>query len=92
MKKINLDEEEKNILESFENDEWVSDFSEKDKILYQQYASATLLNKRKINLRVFENDLLAIKASAINAGIPYQTFISSILHKYATGQLKESPQ
>ena len=44
------------------------------------------ISKRKsINLRILENDLERIKAEAIKDGIPYQTLISSIIHKYVSG-------
>lgn len=46
------------------------------------------ISKRKpINLRLLENDLERIKAEAIKEGIPYQTLISSIIHRYVSGNL-----
>ncbi|MGB5847494.1 MAG: hypothetical protein WBH40_03340 [Ignavibacteriaceae bacterium] len=45
---------------------------------------------RKINIRISENDLSALQRKAAREGIPYQTLIGSVLHKYASGFLKEA--
>jgi predicted DNA binding CopG/RHH family protein len=45
---------------------------------------------RKINIRISENDLSAIQRRAAREGIPYQTLIGSVLHKYAAGFLKDA--
>ncbi|MBV9390019.1 MAG: hypothetical protein JOZ78_26650 [Chroococcidiopsidaceae cyanobacterium CP_BM_ER_R8_30] len=84
-----LDEEEKDFLESFERGEWepVSDRGRLQQL--QRYAKATLAKDKRITLRLSSVDLDAIQARAIEEGIPYQTFISSILHKYVTGRLTE---
>lgn len=57
---------------------------------YQAIARTTLKKNRKINIRLPENDLIALKQRAAREGIPYQTLIGSILHKYASGFLKEA--
>ncbi len=44
--------------------------------------------KKSLNLRVFEDDIERIKAMALNQGLPYQTFLSSIIHKVATKQIE----
>jgi predicted DNA binding CopG/RHH family protein len=44
--------------------------------------------KKSLNLRVFEDDIERIKAIALNQGLPYQTFLSSIIHKVATKQIE----
>ena len=49
----------------------------------------TLKKNRKINIRISENDLTALQRRAAHEGIPYQTLIGSVLHKYASGFLKE---
>lgn len=56
---------------------------------YQQAANATLQKKRNINIRISETDLLKVKALAVKKGLPYQTMISSVIHQYSSGQLKE---
>ena len=58
----------------------------------RSYAKATLAKDKRITLRLSSFDLDAIQAKAIEEGIPYQTLISSILHKYATGLLVERQQ
>ena len=86
----NLDAEENEFLESYDRDEWqsVSDIkSESDR--YRSYASATFKKDKRVNIRISEKDLVAIQKKALEEGIPYQTLISSILHKYISGRLAE---
>lgn len=59
---------------------------EKEKARFQKIAANTL-KRRSINIRVIESDIEKIKAIAMEEGMPYQTFITSILHKVATGRL-----
>ena len=84
-----LDHEEKELLESFEKGEWESVRDEGRLTQLQSYAKATLAKDKRISLLLSSLDLDAIQARAIEEGIPYQTFISSILHKYITGRLVE---
>lgn len=81
---------EKEILKSYEKGEWESlqDFREK-KAEYEEYASATFRKDRRINIRISNNDLTGLKVKAREEGIPYQTLVSSILHKYVSGRLVE---
>ena len=85
--KITLDEYEKEILEAYE-DGRLKPF--KSQVDYQAIARDTLKKNRKINIRISENDLTAIQRRAAREGIPYQTLIGSVLHKYASGFLKEA--
>ena len=57
---------------------------EKNKL---QKMAANTLKRKSINIRVIESDIEKIKAIALDKGMPYQTFITSILHKVATGKL-----
>jgi len=84
----NLDKEEQDILESFENNEWksVSDLDKCKKIL-QKYARNTLLKNKRVNIRISERDMTELKKRAVEEGLPYQTLISSILHKYINRSL-----
>ena len=83
-----LDKDERELLESFENDEWVSvDGFESKKNEYQTIARNTMQKNRRINIRLSEKDLDGIKIKAMEEGIPYQTLISSIIHKYIAGKL-----
>ena len=86
-KPIILDEYESEILEAFENDKLKPVKSKTD---FQTMARNTMRKNRKINIRISENDLSAIQRRAARDGIPYQTLIGSILHKYASGFLKEA--
>lgn len=89
-KKPGLDREEKRILESYERGEWkIAKEREAELTTLRQYARQTLQKNKRINIRLPERDLAGIQAQAIEEGIPYQTLISSILHKYLRGSLAE---
>ena len=83
-----LDRKEKELLESFERGEWKSVRRlESERGRYQTYAESTFKKNRRVNIRISEKDLEAIQKRALEEGIPYQTLISSLLHKYASGRL-----
>jgi len=87
---INLDAEEKELLKSYEKDEWKPVKGQKKKISsYQEIAKATFKKDSRVNIRMSSKDVHAIQVKALEEGIPYQTLISSILHKYVTGKLTE---
>ena len=80
--------EEKTLLNSFGKGEWKSVKNLKKEInRYQNIARATLRKDKRINIRMSAKDLEDIQKKAVEEGIPYQTLISSILHKYASGRL-----
>ncbi len=85
-----LDKEERDILESFEREEWksVPDL-EKRKADIKTYAHATMRKNKRVNIRISERDLKELQRQAVHEGLPYQTFISSILHKFVNGNLSE---
>jgi predicted DNA binding CopG/RHH family protein len=89
MKKIMLNKEERQLEKEIESGEWkaVPNLAEEIK-KYQKYASNTLNKNKKINIRITDWDYEKIKIKAVVEGLPYQTLISSIIHKYVTGQLK----
>ena len=86
-----IDNEEKELLKSYDRAEWIStdNFQEQRK-RYQRYARNTFLKNKRINIRLSERDLINIKAKSLEEGIPYQSLISSVLHKYLTGRLVET--
>jgi predicted DNA binding CopG/RHH family protein len=85
---VKLDREEAGLLESYENDEWASiDDFEAEAERYQEYARATFKKDRRVNIRISSKDLEGIQKRALEEGIPYQTLIASILHKYVSGRL-----
>ena len=87
---MKLDREEKQLLDSVERGDWktIPDF-EKEAKRYQEYAKATFRKDKRVNLRISEKDLTNIQKKAIEEGIPYQTLMSSVLHKFVSGRLKE---
>ncbi len=88
MKTNDYTEEELELLEAMENKSLVSVPNLTQEMEQLKASVKTKLSKRKsINLRLLENDLQRIKTEAIKEGIPYQTLISSILHKYVQGDL-----
>lgn len=83
-------EYEKDILESYENDEWYSSQDLKsEKKKYSQIARNTILKNKRINIRISERDLTKLKSKSVEEGIPYQTLVSSILHKFVSGKIIE---
>ncbi len=82
------DSYEKELITSLEKNEWQS--VEQAKILrdqIQENAKAELHKRTRINLRLPDKDLEAIKLKALEEGLPYQTLIVSVLHKYVNGKL-----
>ncbi len=88
MKDYKLDKEEQELLDSIENDEWVSVDNLQLKIKeHQEIAKNTLKKDKRINIRLSSFDLEALKTNAVEMGLPYQTLVSSILHQYVSGRL-----
>ena len=85
--KMILDDYEYEILEAYENGKLKPSKSNTD---YQTIAKNTMKKNRKINIRISENDLSVLKRRAAREGIPYQTLIGSVPHKFASGFLKEA--
>ncbi len=82
-----LDKDERELAKSLENEEWVSVLSKKERKQYQDYARYSLNKRKRINIRMTERDLKKIRAKAIEEGIPYQSLISMLIHKYNEGKL-----
>ncbi|HOO77713.1 MAG TPA: antitoxin [bacterium] len=87
---MKLTKEEKDILESVERGEWkqIPDFK-KEAVRYREAARATLRKDKRVNIRMTERDLVHFRKAAVHEGLPYQTLISSVLHKYINGRLVE---
>jgi predicted DNA binding CopG/RHH family protein len=83
-----IDQDEKDLMKSIERDEWrpVKDL-DKEKGKAMAAARNTLRKDKRINLRLTQKDYHQIQIKAIEEGIPYQTLISSIVHKYLNGSL-----
>ena len=89
--KNRLTEEEQEILDSFERGEWVpvKDLSKRKRELIR-YARNTLKKDKRLNIRISERDLNELQKKVVSEGLPYQTFVSSIIHKFVNGKLVEA--
>jgi predicted DNA binding CopG/RHH family protein len=88
---MKLDAGEKDILDSVEHGEWRSVRTGKSaRGRYARYAKATFRKDCRLNIRISSKDLEAIQKRALEEGLPYQTLIASLLHKYASGRLREA--
>ena len=88
-----IDEEKRELMESIDNDEWrsVKNFK-KEKENAESAARNTLKKDKRINLRLTQKGYHQIQVKAIEEGIPYQTLISSIIHKYLNGSLSQKSE
>lgn len=91
MKKLDRDEEQ--LLASLEGGEWTRrGAAAKDMKRLRSVARATVRKDKRVNIRITARDLAHLQKAAMEEGLPYQTFISSILHKYIAGRLIERPR
>ncbi len=94
--KIIYTDEELAIVEAVENNNYTSVSKEEFETLKQslQIAAAQTIKQRSkrkaISIRLLEDDIIKLKAMALNEGIPYQTYITHVIHKVTTGQLRAS--
>ena len=88
---MKLEADEKEILDSVDRGGWRSVRAPKRVLSrYSRSAKATLKKDRRLNIRISTKDLEAIQKRALEEGLPYQTLIASLLHKYASGRLREA--
>lgn len=88
MNKYKLDPEEQELFDSVERGEWKSSEPTRAEMRrYMRMARNTLRKDKRINIRISQSDLEGLQTKAIREGIPYQTLVSSILHKYVSGRL-----
>jgi len=80
--------DENEMLISYDNGEWesVKDL-DAAKESYANYARNTVRKNKRVNIRLSEVDLTRLKEKSLEEGIPYQTLISSLIHKYVTGNI-----
>ena len=91
MKMSKLSKEEREILEAFEKGNLKrSKKAANTQKRHQEYAEAMFKKDARINIRLSSKDLRGLQKRALAEGIPYQTLIASILHKYVEGRLNES--
>ena len=87
---MKIKKEEKELLDSVEREEWATIPDVREEVnRYKEYAQATFRKDKRVNIRISEKDLVKLQRRALKEGLPYQTLISSILHKFITGQLEE---
>ncbi len=84
-----IDHDEREIIEAFEAGKLKSIATKRELARYRAAARATALKDRRINIRLSSGDLSDLQTRALEEGVPYQTLIASVLHKYATGRLIE---
>jgi len=85
-----IEKDEKELRDSVESGEWRSVADREREIeRYRGYAAATFKKDRRINIRISSKDLDALQMRALREGIPYQTLVASVLHKYVSGRLVE---
>ncbi len=82
---------EQEILAAFERGEWSPARNQKGEIArFRAAAAATLLKNKRVNIRISSRDLEGLQAKAAEEGVPYQTLMASVLHKFVSGRLVET--
>lgn len=89
MKKNKLNPEEQEMLEAFEAGEFESDLKDERRTQLAKLAEETIRKDKRINIRISSRDLEALQRRAIEEGLPYQSLVSSVLHKYVSGGFKD---
>ncbi len=84
-----IDHEESELLQAFEQGQLKSIASKSELAKFKAAARATAIKDRRVNIRLSSGDLSDIQVKALEEGVPYQTLIASVLHKYVTGRLTE---
>lgn len=84
-----LDREERDLVTAYERGELESVATPGELARIREVARATGTKDRRINIRLSSGELSELQARALQEGMPYQTLISSVLHKYVTGRLVE---
>jgi predicted DNA binding CopG/RHH family protein len=83
---------EKELLNAYGSGELVSERPTKsERDIFKAAAQATFVKDRRVNIRLASPDLFDIQARALEEGVPYQTLIASVLHKFVSGRLIEKP-
>ena len=84
---------EHDILASFEKGEWQPVKNQKkENARYRELAAETLRKSRRVNIRITAMDLEGLQAKAAEEGLPYQTLMASVLHKYVSGRLVDGAE
>ncbi|KFI23707.1 hypothetical protein [Nitrosococcus oceani] len=89
MSNAKLSKEEQQLLRAVEAGEFESVLTKKRRAELVSAAKNTVRKDKRINIRISNRDLKAVQLKASEEGIPYQTLVSSIIHKYISGSLKD---
>lgn len=84
-----VDAYEHEVLIAFEKGQLKSVATKAELAKFKAAARATAIKDRRVNIRLSSGDLSDIQVKALEEGVPYQTLIASVLHKYVTGRLAE---
>ncbi len=87
---MKLSKEEKDLLLSYERGEWHATTKKADLRKYQEAARQMMKKDSRLNIRISLQDLKSLQKRAMEEGLPYQTFVSSLLHKFVAGRLIEA--
>lgn len=86
---MKLDKYEEEVLEAYESGKLAPVATKEELERMREAARATAIQDQRIDIRLSASDLRELQAKALQEGMPYQTLIGSILHKYLTGRLAE---
>lgn len=89
MGNTNLKREEQELLEAYEAGEFQSDLDDERRGFIAKAAEDAFKKDKRINIRISNRDLEALQRRALEEGLPYQSLVSSVLHKYVSGGLKD---
>ena len=85
------DPHEMEVLDAYESGALKSVATKEELVRFKAAARATAIKDRRVNIRLSSGDLHDIQVRALEEGVPYQTLIASVLHKYVTGRLADRP-
>lgn len=89
MKNKKLNPEDQEMLDAFESGELKSDLKDDRRTQLTKVAEETIKKDKRINIRISSRDLEALQRRALEEGLPYQSLVSSVLHKYVSGGFKD---
>jgi predicted DNA binding CopG/RHH family protein len=89
MNKVKLNQEEQALLDAFEAGEFESVLTEERKSFLAKSAEEAFKKDKRINIRISSRDLAALQRRALEEGLPYQSLVASVLHKYVSGSLQD---
>ncbi|MFA4965461.1 MAG: hypothetical protein WC709_07490 [Thermoleophilia bacterium] len=86
-----IDPHEVEVLGAYESGALKSVATKEELVRFKAAARATAIKDRRVNIRLSSGDLRDIQVRALEEGVPYQTLIASVLHRYVTGRLADRP-